>query len=127
MSRRRNQTYLHTSREKIFDLFNMLIHSNDMLLYMLSEQVSGIFPTSERHTNLLVNICFQVKAVVVADLDMTDVKAVDELLYRVRIAPGRSGQSQEPEMRVFGHQKPDDLVIRIVTRGFMRFIYNMTT
>jgi hypothetical protein len=54
---------------------------------------------------------------------MADVETIDDTLYCVAIVGGCSRQCEDSEMGVFCGNEPDNLVVRMVSRGVMSLVW----
>lgn len=100
-------SYSHDTAQQVAELHDILAHRDDMLLEVL-----------------LVHVLAEVQALLIADLDVTDVQRVDYRLDSFRGASRRCGESEQAEVRVLRHQEADDTRIIIITSCFVRLVWS---
>lgn len=74
-------------------------------------------------THLLVYILHDINRSLVPDLDVRDVKTVDQSLNSFDLPRGSSGESEDSEVVVPRLDETDDLAVRLVSGSFVSFVF----
>jgi hypothetical protein len=59
---------------------------------------------SDINSDLFVHVLPNVQTHFVSDFNVANVKAVDQVLHRLRVAAGRCSEGENTEMRILGHE-----------------------
>lgn len=74
-------------------------------------------------TYLLKNIGLQIKAILVSNFYSTDVKSINQRLYRLCGISRGCSECEKTKMWVLGHHKSNDLVVRVFSCRMMGLVY----
>lgn len=121
-SRKRNQADIHKLFKGISEEDNLLGHPDAVRVYFLCEFVSPNFINEWGVADLLVKIWSKINAILISNLDMTDMQSINEVLNCCRIAAWCGCQCNKSKVRILRHHPTNNLIVCVVPCSFMCFI-----